>query len=793
MAAPNDLDQLPLQDVVLCCTSLAQDVRTRVADMAMQMGATHKLDLTSEVTHLLVGSIATPKYRYVARERPDIKVLGPEFVVRVRDAWIEGGEVDVRKFEDESRMKTFAGLEMCLTGFNDVVQRKELERVCQEQGAKWSADLTKQVTHLIAAKPEGAKYMHAKQWGITVVSLKWYEDSLVRGMAVDESYYACEIPLEEQGIGAFRTVSKRTSLGKREREAGEGTNANDDKRKRLRKSASMRLGEQSQSLWQSMSQHELQVDNTVIDAWNEMNDESQTLRNSIGPGAKPRPANAADSIEHEAAERPRGLFSGLFILIHGFDSTKTDKLRSVVTANGATVVDTPEDLERAPESPHFRSQRLLVPHAQPTELPIVPPGTTLVTEWWVERCFHFKQELDSEQDVLSQPMQSTQIPGFASLVISSTGFNSVDLRMSAESIKLMGAQYEQQLSAATSVLICASEAMKKEKAFYASKHNIPVVHQQWLWDSLQSRAKKSYAPYLLDLSQYNFSQFSQSTNSPATSNNLTARGPRDLVRRGEDMVDSKRLSNTRKRHPTPSLALKPTASNTARSAKASTSAGPFIHEDSDDEGAVLALDDPPRVRRTIAQKPQPLREISLNESVGAADPVPGLEKPQSAAAPQSPSRPNSPAKDVQKLTSDLAALVRQRIDSAGQEGLHEPQKRKNRPLGRNLSGTSLSNASSRLVPADSAILSEGCEADGFAPPSKPASAPPGTQLGYDSPDAEAARIQMSKKMGVAVEENTGFRIASMGTVKDSEGLHRSHMGAAAAAGGRTKARSRTKT
>ncbi|KAF2216653.1 hypothetical protein CERZMDRAFT_89933 [Cercospora zeae-maydis SCOH1-5] len=259
------------------------------------------------------------------------------------------------------------------------------------------------------------------------------------------------------------------------------------------------------------------------------------------------------------------------------------------------------------------------------------------------------------------------------------------------------------------------------------------------------------------------------------------------------MVHSKRLSSTRKRHPTPSLVLKPTASNPATSAKASTSAGPFVHEDSDDEGAIVAPDDPPCAPRTNAPLPRPLREISLNESIDAANPVPDLEKPQTAPAPQPTSCRNSPAKDVQKLTSDLAALVRQRIDSAGQEGLHEPQKRKHRPLGRNLSGTSLGNASNRLVPANSAMLSEGCEADGFAPPSKPASAPPGTQLGYDSPDAEAARIQMSKKMGVAVEENTGVRIASMGTVKDSEGLHRSHMGAAAAAGGRTKARSRTKT
>ena len=77
-------DLLPLSNVVLCSTSLPQDVRVgptistneymylierqiRLADTAQQMGATHKLDLTGEVTHLIVGDIDTPKYKYVAK------------------------------------------------------------------------------------------------------------------------------------------------------------------------------------------------------------------------------------------------------------------------------------------------------------------------------------------------------------------------------------------------------------------------------------------------------------------------------------------------------------------------------------------------------------------------------------------------------------------------------------------------------------------------------------------------------------------------------------------------------
>lgn len=552
----DNVDQLPLQGVVLCCTSLAQDVRVRtttstrnqysaagphadlsrqthIADMATHMGAIHLLDLTADVTHLLVGSITMPKYRYVAKERPDIKVLTPDFIPRLREAWIQGGEVDVQKYEAECKVKTFAGLEMCLTGFNDTTQRTEMQRTCQEQGAKWSADLTRHVTHLIAAKPEGAKYTHAKQWGITVVSLKWYEDSLMRGMAVDESYYACEIPREEQGVGAFRIVPKTTSLGKRAREDSQGARpTGESTRKKLRKSASMRLSEQSQDLWQSISQHEIQVDNTVVDAWNDSNSESQSLRDSNGPRMSVRHSDTTELMERHDPKESQGLFSGHFVLIHGFDATKTQKLRLVLAANGATVVSTPSDLEHASEQPFFRSRCLLMPHAQPTELPIVSPGTMLVTEWWVERCLHFKQQIHPDQDSLSQPLQDKRIADFAGLVISSTGFNSVDLRMSAETINLMGGTYEEQLTPSTSVLVCASVTMKKEKAYYASKYKIPVVRPEWLWESLKSRSKLPTELYSVDLSRYDFSQFTtQSANTPAASDRASARGIGSAVNR----------------------------------------------------------------------------------------------------------------------------------------------------------------------------------------------------------------------------------------------------------------------
>lgn len=94
-------------------------LQTRLAEYAEHMGAEHKLDLTSDVTHLLVGSTDTPKYQYVAREREDVKVLRAEWVEAVRKCWMEDQQLDMNALEADYRVPTFAGLKICITGFDD--------------------------------------------------------------------------------------------------------------------------------------------------------------------------------------------------------------------------------------------------------------------------------------------------------------------------------------------------------------------------------------------------------------------------------------------------------------------------------------------------------------------------------------------------------------------------------------------------------------------------------------------------------------------------------------------------
>lgn len=505
--------------------------QTELAEVAKQMGAVHKLDLTSDVTHLLVGNTATPKYRYVAKERPDISVLHPEFIEAVRQAWMTGEPFDVSALEKKHRVPCFWGLQISSTGVDDADERKSMEDMIVAHGGEYNGDLTKTVTHLLAARTYGKKYEYAKQWGIRLVGMRWYRDSLTRGMALDEDLYMPELPTEQQGIGAFRTVPKQSVLAKRARETDASEAHEEGGRRKMRKVASMRLDGQSQELWQSLSASEVQVDTTEMDAWN---NESQTLRDSIS--TKPKETETTVSRKSVHAERPdsrQGLFSGHYVLIHGFDPARAKKLRQFLEPNGATIVQSAKELESASENLFFQTRCLLVPHSVPTELPDTPPGTVVVTEWWVERCIHYKQNLDPGLDSLSQPLADSRVNGFSEMRISTTGFTGVDLRQTAEAVKLMGASYQEKLIPTTSVLVCANGVVKKEKAYYAGKYSIPVVSAKWLWDSLRARRAASMESYRVQLPAFDPSEITgePSTSSPSASSNLSLRQSGNDARR----------------------------------------------------------------------------------------------------------------------------------------------------------------------------------------------------------------------------------------------------------------------
>ena len=111
-------------------------------------------------------------------------------------------------------------------------------------GGEFRFDLTKTVSHLIARAPEGQKYTFARQWNIKVVSLKWFEDSLERGMILDEKLYEPSLPIDEQGIGAWNRAAP-SNFEKRAKPTATGG----QRPRKLRRVASTKLGGQTDGIW----------------------------------------------------------------------------------------------------------------------------------------------------------------------------------------------------------------------------------------------------------------------------------------------------------------------------------------------------------------------------------------------------------------------------------------------------------------------------------------------------------------------------------------------------------------
>ncbi|KAI9678709.1 MAG: hypothetical protein M1817_005766 [Caeruleum heppii] len=289
---PKNNSAEPLRGIVLCCTSIPPEKREELASRAEQMGAIHKLDLTSDVTHLIVGATDTPKYKYVAKERPDVKVLSPEWIGAIRKSWLEGEEIDVRALEETHKLPSLAGLKICLTGFDDPLERQHLQRLITVNGASYHADLTKSATHLLANRTEGEKYKYAKLWALRVVAPEWLKDSIGRGMVLEEALYDPLLPSEDRGRDAWvRSPAQGFALGKRRHEetmSAEPVSLDVAGRSRkLRRTTSTKLESQNSTIWNDIVGGGFTAARAETDDWPDAAGDGAGDQRFVGPLARP--------------------------------------------------------------------------------------------------------------------------------------------------------------------------------------------------------------------------------------------------------------------------------------------------------------------------------------------------------------------------------------------------------------------------------------------------------------------------------------------------------------------------
>ncbi|KAL8770898.1 MAG: hypothetical protein Q9209_003549 [Squamulea sp. 1 TL-2023] len=477
------------------------------------MGAIHKQDLTSDVTHLIVGDVDTPKYKFVAKERPDVKCLTPTWIEALRELWLEGGEPDVQALELQHILPALHKLRVCVTGFEDMAYRKKLEDLVNGHGGEYRANLTKDVTHLIAKEASGAKYKYAVEWNINIVAVEWLEQSLERGLILDEKLYSLSTPPAERGRDAWirRTVST-SSLGKRTFEGDAGLNGP----RKLRRVASTRLSSQNVGLWTDIVSGDIKVEGPKHDQWSEqpaprsvsMPTTSSTPVKSEGTSMEDLNGHAKSSATTVKTPIPptadplrkMGLFAGKRLYLHGFNEKKTSVLHKHLLSHDAEIL--PDCLSFTPSTIFApNNEFLLVPHGMPKDqipdLPDIIHPPVVVTDMWIERILHRKQYIRPEANVTNTPFQRFPVLGFEGLVVCSTGFEGVDLLHMSKAVKLMGATYDEDFTTKASVLVCNQVIAGHEKLRHAYYWNIPTVTADWLWDCIKSGELQSFEPYLV--------------------------------------------------------------------------------------------------------------------------------------------------------------------------------------------------------------------------------------------------------------------------------------------------------
>ncbi|KAF1357465.1 hypothetical protein EJ07DRAFT_167640 [Lizonia empirigonia] len=801
--------QLPLAGAILCCTALPHEQRAQLSAIGAQMGATIKLDLTSDVTHLVAGNTDSAKYRYVAKLREDVKVLSPAWLEALRDVWMEGeDDMDVAGLEKQYRLPTFFGLRICLTGFDNPEQRKYIQETVDLNGAEYHGDLTKNVTHLIAAAPTGKKYEHAVNWRMKIVSLEWFEQSLERGMVLEETLYNPTFPTEERGKDAWiRMENPSPALGKRTRDAEQPQPSNPHRRK-LRRAASTKLGFQSDALWAGITTPSFEQGRNDEDEWKEDNLFKQTSPHEgtslQQEDAVAHPGEIEDTNQHTSTlagppqlpeiDPGEGIFQSRVVITYGFDLDKTNILQNHLEKNGARVVSS-KDLDTI-ASEDLQRGYLVIPHD--VEVDVVSgslPGgagslANLVTNWWVERCLYGKRLVDPTDDVLSRPFNKLSMNGFSGLTVNSTGFSGIELLHVTKAVTLMGANYDEQLHAKTSVLVCYSRKPAPPKLKFATDRRIPAVHAEWLWECLRTGALQPFSNYLLNTLEPRQPQKTRPT--PQQSEKpAVALSKEESVRLQERLkkADAHKIvtrpPNARARGPQRprALDLAPSADATPASttdpltlpADSTHTSRTFANDGSFggfDGNASLPLQDitanSPRRRSTsstssvVNGKGKGRQRSSSAESLIRAVPptraskavreptpdsvIPAPSEPAPAAEPQPPTKAPEEEKDYSDFLTRMRANRKALPNPADQT---DEKRRRRRQLGRATSTRSIGSTgdtSSGNLGLDGEDEDDETIVINEYQPSQ--------ELGWDSPGAAKAREAMIKKLGGTLKEKS---------------------------------------
>ncbi|XP_053372869.1 DNA topoisomerase 2-binding protein 1-A-like [Mercenaria mercenaria] len=202
---------LAMKDITVCCTNIDKEIRDGLHGKVEFMGGNVTRDLTDEVTHLVAGTVGSPKYHVAGSHNKQIML--PKWVDEVwKKSKLEAVHGSDEQFQDY-KCPIFKGQVITVSGLSSS-ERTEAKKLIEKEGGVYSGEMkAKECTHLITNDPKGQKYNFALKWEIHVVRSEWLYESIEKGYCQDEKNYPVDNSDNDRRHMKTSTPERRSVLG----------------------------------------------------------------------------------------------------------------------------------------------------------------------------------------------------------------------------------------------------------------------------------------------------------------------------------------------------------------------------------------------------------------------------------------------------------------------------------------------------------------------------------------------------------------------------------------------------